>query len=272
MTNRNHGNPAVDRVERKARLQWVPIPQMRVSPRAQRDLNQARVDKLAARFDMEQLGTPVVSHRGPHFYLIDGQHRIEALKKNGYGAWEVQCWAYQGLAEADEAAMFLTLNDTLTVGAYPTFKVAVQAGRPEETDIDRIVRAQGLRVGPDRSGGAVAAVHTLRRVYRRSGPECLARTLRIVRDAYGETGLDASVIDGVSLVCHRYDGQLDDEQVIAALACAAGGVNGLMGKAENMRRQTSSQKAHCVAAVTVELVNRKIRGKKLRSWWKQPQP
>ena len=34
--------------------------------------------------------------------------------------------------------------------------------------------------------------------------------------------------------------------------------------------QTGSPKAHCVAAAAVDLVNRKIRGKKLRSWWKQP--
>ncbi len=156
MTSRDHRNLAGDRVERKARLQWVPIALMRVSPRAQRDLNQARVDELAARFDMEQLGTPVISHRDGHFYLIDGQHRIEALKAIGHGGRQVQCWTYQGLTEGGEAAMFLTLNDTLTVGAYPRFKVAVQAGRPEETDIDRIVRAQGLRISPDRSGGRQA--------------------------------------------------------------------------------------------------------------------
>lgn len=268
--NTDHtGKPAGGRVERKTRLQWVPIPLMRVSPLAQRDLSQARVDELAACFDVEQLGTPVVSHRDGYFYVIDGQHRIEALKAIGYGGRQVQCWTYQNLTEADEAGMFLTLNNTLTVGAYPKFKVAVRAGHPEECDIDRIVRAQGLKISRDRSGGAVGAVDTLRQVYRRGGPACLARTLRIVRDAYGDPGLDGAVIDGISLVCHRYDGQLDDDQVTAALAHAAGGVNGLLGKAEYTRMQTGSPKAHCVAAAAVELVNRKIRGKKLRSWWKQ---
>jgi len=270
MSSSNHGGPADSRVIRRARLQWVPIPLMRVSPRAQRDLNHARVDRLAAHFDVEQLGTPVVSHRDERFWLIDGQHRIEALKAIGYGGRQVQCWTYTGLTEAGEAAMFLKLNDTLTVGAYPRFKVAVEAGRPEETDIDRIVRAQGLRISIDRSDGGIAAVHTLQRVYRRGGPACLARTLRIVRDAYGDPGLDAAVIDGIGLVCQRYDGELDDALVTAALARAGGGVNGLLGKAESTRRQVGGPKAHCVAAAAVELVNRKIRGKKLRSWWKQP--
>ena len=62
------------RIERTARLRWVPLTQMRVNPLAQRDLNAARVSQLAARFELEQMGAPVVSHRGGWYYLIDGQH------------------------------------------------------------------------------------------------------------------------------------------------------------------------------------------------------
>ena len=36
------------RIERAARLRWVPLTRMRVNPLAQRDLNQARVNRLAA--------------------------------------------------------------------------------------------------------------------------------------------------------------------------------------------------------------------------------
>ncbi|HEV8279964.1 MAG TPA: DUF6551 family protein, partial [Streptosporangiaceae bacterium] len=108
------------RIERKARLRWVPLTQMRVNPLAQRDLNPARVSQLAAAFDVEQMGNPTVSHRGDWYYLVDGQHRIAALKC-WLGAWEdqqVQCWTYEGLTEATEAELFLALNDTLTVGAF----------------------------------------------------------------------------------------------------------------------------------------------------------
>lgn len=68
------------KITRQARLRWVPIAQMKVNPLAQRELNQARVDKLAANFDPEQIGTPTVNHRDGAYYIIDGQHRIEALK------------------------------------------------------------------------------------------------------------------------------------------------------------------------------------------------
>jgi hypothetical protein len=91
-----------DRIERAARLRWVPLAQMRVNPLAQRDLNQARVSKLAAVFDPELMDAPTVNHRGGWYYLIDGQHRIAALKQ-WMPSWEnqqVQCWTYEGLSQA----------------------------------------------------------------------------------------------------------------------------------------------------------------------------
>ena len=144
------GNGKIEgRIERAARLRWVPLTRMRVNPLAQRDLNPARVAKLAASFDPEQMDAPTVNHRGDWYYLIDGQHRIAALKL-WMPSWEnqhVQCWTYEGLSEAEEAERFLTLNDTLPVRAFAKFKVSVQAGRDAEGDVDRIVRALGRSYG-----------------------------------------------------------------------------------------------------------------------------
>jgi hypothetical protein len=256
------------RIGRKARLRWVPLTQMRVNPLAQRDLNTARVAQLAAAFDVEQMGNLTVSHRGGWYYLVDGQHRIEALKL-WLGSWEdqqVQCWTCEGLTEAAEAEPFLALNDTLTVGAFAKFKVAVQAGRDAEADVDRIVRALRLRIA--RGSGGICAVATLRRVYVRGGPAVLSRSLRIIRDAYGEAGLDGPVIDGIGLICQRYDGDLSEQRAIQRLASAHGGVSGLISRAGQLRQSTGSAQAQCVAAAAVELINRGAGGKKLPSWWR----
>jgi hypothetical protein len=266
--------PAADtparRLERAARLRWVPLLQMRVNPLAQRDLNRARVAQLAAGFDPEQLGAPVVSRRGGWYWLLDGQHRIEAYKR-WLGSWEgqqVQCWCYEGLTEPAEADLFLTLNDTLTVGAFAKFKVAVQAGRDAEADVDRIVRALGLRIAAGRSGGGICAVATLRRVYDRAGPAVLARALRVIRDAYGDAGLDGPVIEGIALVCQRYDGDLPERHAIARLGAAHGGVGGLLSRAAQLRQSTGLSPAECVAAAAVELINRGGGRAKLAPWWR----
>lgn len=256
------------RVEREARLRWVPIRDMRVSPAAQRDLNRSRVHQIAADFDPEQLGAPTVSARGEVFYLIDGQHRVAALQQIGWGDQQIQCWTYTGLSEAEEAERFLRLNDTLAVNAFAKFKVALAAGRAVECDIDRIVRAHGLRVCAERGGGAIGAVAALRRVYEQAGPAQLGRTLRIVRDAYGDPGLTAAVISGIGLLCTRYGSALDEQRAIAALGKAHGGVSGLLGKAETIRRATGGTKHPCVAAAAVELINTGRGGRKLPGWFR----
>jgi len=259
-----------NKVERVARLQWVPLAQVKVNPAAQRDLNQARVDKLVTEFDPEQFGFPTMNHREDHYWVIDGQHRIAALKE-WLGDWEaqqVQCEVYEGMTEEEEGEVFLKRNDTLSVQAFAKFRIGVQAGRAEEVEVDRIVRECMLRVSQDKGDGAIAAVGTLMRVYRRGGPQTLARTLLIIRDAYGDPGLEASVIDGIGLLCHRYNGDLDDNLLVQRLAGAHGGVNALLGKAENLRKSTGNVRGHCVAAAAVEINNGKRGGKKLPSWWR----
>ena len=255
------------RIERKARLRWVPLTQMRVNPLAQRDLNQARVSKLAAVFDPEKMETPTVNHRGDWYYLIDGQHRIAALKQwlSSWQDQQVQCWTYEGLSEVEEAEKFLALNDALPVRAFAKFKVSVQAGRDTEADVDRIVRALGLRIA---RGSGISAVATLRRVYTRGGAAVLSRALRIIRDSYGEAGLDGPVIDGIGLLCQRYNGDLSEQRAIERLSSAHGGVSGLLSRAGQLHQATGSATAHCVAAAAVEVINRGSGGRKLPSWWR----
>lgn len=258
------------RVERQARLRWIPLGKMRVSPQAQRELNTARVEHIARTMDLEQLGTPTVNERDGHFWIIDGQHRVEALREwlgEGCEAQTVQCWTYSGLSETDEAEKFLKLNDTLTVNSLAKFKVGVQAGRMVECDIDRIVRSHGLCVTADRIEGGIRAVGTLRRVYEREGASSLARSLEIIRDAYGTPGFEAPVIDGIGYLTGRYNGSLEVTTAVSKLASVHGGVNGLLGKAEVLRKQTGNSRGQCVAAAAVDLINRGKGGKKLPSWW-----
>lgn len=255
------------KVERAARLKWIPLNTMKINPQAQRELNQARVDHLAASFDLEQIGVPTVSLRDGSHWIIDGQHRMEALRSCGFADELVQCWVYEGLTSEQEAELFLKLNDTLTVAAIPKFRSAVHAGRATESDIDRIVRSVGLVVSKDKIPGAIGAVGTLGRVYGR-GPGVLARSLRIVRDAYGDGGLEAPVIDGIGHLCARYNGELNEAEAIEKLQKAHGGVNGLINKAEVLRRSTGNAKGQCVAAAAVDTINSGRGGKKLPSWWK----
>lgn len=261
-----------NRRERDARLKWIPISEMRVNEHAQRELNNSRVDRILANLELEQIGNPTVNFRGGAYYIIDGQHRIQALREFGLGDELLQCWTYEDLTEEEEAEAFLKLNDTLAVDAMSKFKVGVQAGRAEESDINRIVLAQGLKITREKVDGGIAAVGTVTRVYRRFGGATLGRSLRIIRDGFGDAGLEAPVIDGMGRVAARYNGQLDDQHLVVKLGGMRGGVNGLLNLSEQTRRAMGIQKGDAVAANIVDTYNRGKRGKgRLPSWLKSDQ-
>lgn len=259
-----------DQIGQEAELQWVPLSQMQVNEVAQRDYNPRWAADLAAKFDVEEMGNPTVNHRDGAFHIIDGQHRIEALKLwLGEGKWEersVECRVYEGLSDQQEAEKFLKLNDRLKPHSFDEFRVAVSAGRETEAEIARIVGEMGLKISRAKSG--IAATGTLKKIYVSGGQEALARTLIIIREAYGEAGFEGPVIEGVGLVVQRYAGEVNDEQLVTKLASAKGGVGGLLNKANQLRLTTGNKKGQCVAAAVVELANRGAGGRKLPSWWR----
>lgn len=261
---------AQPRHELSSQLRWVPLGDMRISPAAQREFSPTN-PAVSGDFDPELMGHPVLSARGDHYYILDGQHRVEGFRRwigEGWQKQQVLCRVYTDLDEAAEAELFLRLNDVKTISAFDKFEKGVNAGRAVETDIDRIVRAVGLKVSKQKTDGAVGAVGTLRQVYGRGGPATLSRTLRIVRDAYGDSGLEAPIIAGVGLLTSRYNGEVDEDRMVDRLASLRQGADGLLQNAYVIKRQTGSTLPHSVAAAAVEVYNKGRGGKKLPSWWK----
>lgn len=243
---------------------------MQVTVEGQRRLNPAWRDQIASEFDPDTVGLPVLNYRNGSWYIIDGQHRVSAMIKMGWGDQQILCECFEGMTEAEEAAEFLRRQKRVAVRPLDKFRIAITAGYQRECDIDRIVRAQGLRVGANPEGNNITAVASLGKVYdhRGGGPVVLGRALRIIRNAFGEPGLIGPVIEGVGLVCIRYQADLDEAKASAKLGGVMAGVNGLLGKARNLKLQFGRPMGHCVAAATVEILNQGKGGKKLASWWR----
>lgn len=257
--------------KRASHLRWLPLGQLIPAPKAQRDFQPAWANDLASNFNLEGMGFPVVSIRDNVSYIVDGQHRIAALRIVGFGPEDtIQCEVYEGLTEEAEAELFLERNNIKSVAALDKFRNALHAGRDIENAIDHVVRANGLHVGKrTRTNGAISAVGILRRVTNRQGLLGLGKVLRIVRDSYGTAGLEAIVLDGISLCLHRYDGQIVEEQMVERLSKTPGGLNGLLQPAEKTRLALGQPKVQCIAATAALIYNRDQRGKKLAPWWKE---
>jgi hypothetical protein len=258
------------RATRASTLRWVSIADMKVSPKAQREYKESHAEGIAADFDLEAMGFPVVSHRDGNYYILDGQHRIAALKMIGYGDQSVQCEVYEGLTEAAEAELFLRRDRRKAVTAFDRFRIGVVADRPTETDINRIVMGSGLRIATDQDPKSIAAVGALLKTYRNAGGKTLGRSVRLLRDGFPDdsSAFRRELVEGAGLLCQRYNGDLNDDDLKAKLAALRGGANGLLTKAARIRLATGETMSQCTAAALVEVANAGRGGKKLPTWWK----
>lgn len=262
---------AKNRVHRTPRIADVQLEKMRVNSRAQRGLVKYHVERMAVAFDPDLFGFPTLSERGGWYYIIDGQQRIAALRLWLGDGWEeqyVKCEVYSGLTEAEEAELFLKLNRRrVRIRAIDDFKTAITAGHETERMVEHICHANSITIGDGKAPGRVGCVTTLKKVYTRSDGLTLGKALRIIRDAYGDSGLEAAIIDGVGHLCQRYNGTLDEEQAISKLRDVRGGLQGLLSRADIVKRQTGVQKPISIAAAAVEIINSGKGGKKIPGWW-----
>lgn len=252
-------------------LHWVKVADMRVSPRAQRNHKSpgaiALINHIVQNFDPDRFGTLTVNSRGGTFWVVDGGHRYNALKEMGYEDQQAQCWVYTDLSEEQEAGLFLDLNNVRVVSAMDKFKVAVVAGREIECHISDIAHNVGMAVGSGRAG-SIRCVTALIKVYTNGGPHVLEATLRIIRDAYGDSGFSARVTEGIGLFVANYENVFNEAQLVAKLSRKFGGVNGLLGRAEQIRSSHGVAMPIAVAAATVETYNSGRGGSgKLNGWW-----
>jgi len=261
----------VRKVERKGHLRWVPITAMRVNTEAQRTYRESHAREYADNFDLEALGYPVLNHRDNLYYIIDGQHRVMALRLMGWEDQQIECECFEGLTEQEEAELFLKRNKRRAVRSFENFLVAIKAGREAECDVNRIVATAGLKISEDGMDGCVAEVTALMSVYTHYGASVLSRTLRIARDAYAKDheAFRGSLLLGLGHVCGKYDGKLSEEVAIRQLSKVSGGPLGLLGKSQVTKRATSKPMAACIAATVVDLINAgQPTRNRLDNWWK----
>ena len=85
-------------------LRFLPTDRLTSGQPYQRPVEEKDVDDLIRKWDDRLLKPLIVSFRDGHFYLIDGQHRVAALRKmNGGAEVIVPCQIHNDLTYEKEA-------------------------------------------------------------------------------------------------------------------------------------------------------------------------
>ena len=164
-------------------IRLLPIGELQVGG-YQRPTNTAQVEKIAAHFDEAKLGLPIVSARDGQYHLLDGAHRVAALRMMGYT--HAMCIILTGLSYQAEADYFRTQNqNSRPLTKYNLFKAGLESGDELCVQIDRITCANGFMVGMSFRGfNNISAIFALMTIYTVYGAQTLDETLKLLRTTW----------------------------------------------------------------------------------------
>lgn len=260
---------------------WVPLDSLKfdhaVNPRTP-DQARRRVDAIVRDFDPDKLGYLTVSRRDQNgtYVVLDGQHRVAALRRLGYDDQKVECRVYEGLTAQQEADIFLGLNTVRTMSAIHQLLAGIAAGRQPEADIARIVESLNLRIGDQCADGQIAAAKALRVVYgggrvRRvkpeSHPKLLQATLRLILSTWGrqQDALAGQIIEGVGFFLARYGSDVEVSVLVEKLA-KNGTPNKLIGEGRALRSAHDLTLSSAIAWRITDIYNKGRVKNRLASW------
>ena len=184
------------------------------------------VDKLVREWDPRLLTPLVVSYRDGRYNLVDGQHRVCAMrKKNGGKDVTALCRVYHGLTYEQEAELYYKLDRAkghLRL-AHAT-KALVESGADAEIiEIKRLLENAGFVWALDKPTGEAFEVEATRAVinaYRLLGGAAFSRMLELTARTWhgAPSSVKASFLSGMALFLKTYETELDDEVFIKRLS------------------------------------------------------
>ena len=192
----------------------------------QRPVETEDVDKLIAKWSPCLLTPIVVSFRDGNFNVVDGQHRIAAMRKMaGGGDVIVPCIIYTGLTYEQEAELYYMLDQTrgkLRLG-HATKALVESGANAEIIDVKQRVEDAGFVWALDRPTGEPFEISVTRAVinaYRLLGGAAFSRMLGLIAGAWHGTpsSLKASIFSGMALFVKTYETELVDETFIKRLS------------------------------------------------------
>jgi len=220
---------------------FMNVADLEVDRRVQRTQRKpARIDYLVKNWSDEVAGLAYVSHRKDgSFVILDGDHRNEAQRIRTGNQGQLYCRVFEGLALAEEGAIFLFLNPGNEPVLIDKYKVGVNMEDIQAVRIDQIVHSRGWTVDNNVANGHINAVRVLRALDVLSlkieaEPHLIDATLLVLGRAWGNDrhAVQAAMLTGIGRLIAEHGERLDLDTLIEKLKGYKGGPQGLLAQSK----------------------------------------
>lgn len=239
---------------------------LKIDSSYQRQTSSSKVNAIIRNYNPKAIGVITLSMReNGDLYIIDGAHRVEALKKMNLGEYDVNSIVYFELSLSDEAELFVLFNNSRTKPKRSDLhKAAVIAGDANSILIDQMLERNGLRIENRPTDGVVRAIGTLHKVGNKIGIDNLEKVVKILRDAYGphSSSFQSELLTALSMIVIRYK-NVDIDRLTTCLS-QMGKPTFIISKAANLcNSQSPFLKYQTLALMIIEQYNMRLRAKRL---------
>ncbi len=235
----------------------------------QRQLDEYWVQCIVRDFAWSRFKPVTVSWRDDGFFIIDGQHRVEAARRLGYGKWKIPVVVYIGLTEGQEAKLFVELNrDQKRPNKRQELSAALAYNDPEAVAIKQIVEGCGYRLnlgtGRNVGGRTIGSVGTLMMIHS-WGAGTLQRTLQALADAYGVNAEPSGqMIHGLASFISRYRTLYDHDVLVRKMRDETAAAVEAQGT--SIKRMFGGTVWDGTGRYILKLYNTKLRTTRLPEW------
>ena len=228
MTNNieHNGQGILDRFSNPGKIQLIYSKHLHSGLPYQRPVRQAHVNRLIRKWDPKYLTPIEVSYRDGKYNVVNGQHRLAAMRKmNGGEDLVARCLVYTGMTYEQEAAMYYLLDKTSGhLKLANAIKAILESGTdPEITDIRQRIERAGFTWALDKPTGVAYEIKPVRAVisaYQKLGGPGFSRMLGLMAGTWHgtQTSLKSAMISGMTLFLKAHENELTDHEFIRRLS------------------------------------------------------
>lgn len=226
----------------------------------QSPVKESQVTRIVNNFDEGSIGTIYVNLRANGiYYIIDGQHRVTALKRLGMPT--VKAEVYVGLSIEEEAKKYKDFNTRPTKSPNSIAKADIKYGDEFAEMILFSVLESGMDIDYDNQNpryGYISAYRSLERVYKKYGGSGLTETLKFIKDTFGNEKIyfQGFIIEGFAKFLATYYENIKKDDLTERLRKK--GFSDFNAEI-NKQRPSFKSKKECLPFVLADIHNKKRR-------------